>query len=127
MKPTDYIPGDKIEFVQFNGRLALLSSLSPKEREEFEEWESKQEKTTLVVSNITSEPKPECDHIVGIDISVDTSEYKFLKSTNSKVIAGIQHEFFEEGEVRPFYFCPKKGCGHPIDWEEIEKKLNTTK
>ena len=62
--------------------------------------------------------KKEYDHIVGYSDRWDTIVY----------ISEIKDHWSDGtspgGIIPRFYFCPKKGCGKPIDWEAIEKQLN---
>jgi len=63
-----------------------------------------------------------CDHTIGIvlyECMVNMSEIK-------EWAYNIREEWFDE-ELEPtdkqFYFCPKKGCGAPIDWDSIKESL----
>lgn len=76
-------------------------------------------------------PKPECDHIVGVynDYGFVLEVSQSMCSVNSDWSNYDREEFILEKKYchSHFYFCPKKGCGAPIDWEEIAKKLNLKK
>lgn len=74
--------------------------------------------------------KNECDHLVGVAGWVDQYCYDgdkvnmsdlFKTNTLTKFVSSL------DDVKERFYFCPKKGCGKPIDWDEIEKKLNSKK
>lgn len=74
------------------------------------------------------EPKPECDHIVGVTGWVDSYCYDGDKVKLSELLKNdtMTRNLYDLEDIKErFYFCHKKGCGQAIDWEEIEKKLNT--
>ncbi len=76
------------------------------------------------------EPKPECDHIVGVTGWVDSYCYDGDKVSLSELLKNdtMTRNLYDLEDIKErFYFCHKKGCGQAIDWEEIETKLNTTK
>ncbi len=70
------------------------------------------------------EPKPECDHLLGFilyEVAIHMSETK-------EWAENIKDEWLDK-ELEPtekqFKYCPS--CSEKIDWEEIEKKIKTTK
>lgn len=68
-------------------------------------------------------PKPECDHIIG---KVDEQLITVSNHADCIYAFGLVTDH-DPDDASVFYFCPKKGCGAPIDWSEIEKKLNLKK
>lgn len=68
------------------------------------------------------EPKPACDHIVGVAGWVDQYCCDGDKVNMSHLI-GNNTLLSLKDVTKRFYFCPKEGCGKPIDWEAIELSL----
>jgi hypothetical protein len=72
------------------------------------------------------EPKQECDHLIGVAGYVD--DYCFDgDQINLSDLTGINTTTkwvtcIDDIRAR-FYFCPKKGCGAPIDWDKIKESL----
>ena len=77
------------------------------------------------------EPKPACDHIVGVynDDGFVLEVEMSMVSKDSDWNEYDREEFVFERKYAHshFYFCPKKGCGQSIDWDAIKKKLNLKK
>ena len=74
----------------------------------------------------------ECDHIVGFyDTGNEELDTKVLVA-NSVLKGQFEYayqiyvpRYFLSHQENRFWFCPNKGCGQPIDWEAIEKQLNS--
>lgn len=82
-------------------------------------------------SSVMSEPKPACDHIVGHYDDMNGGLNVKLSYLRPDGRCGLFDWFrsFSSKKDRDidshYNYCPE--CGHPIDWDEIEKQLNSTK
>lgn len=74
--------------------------------------------------NAVFEVKPACDHIVGVQFGCE----ECWEKNELVVISECSNtEDITDDRFEKFYFCPRKGCAAPIDWEAIEKQLNQKK
>lgn len=77
--------------------------------------------------------KPECDHIIGFVMTslggdgdlACISGADHLGGTICDFQKGLRGLLDEADWTIKFYFCPKKCCAAPIDWEAIEKQINS--
>lgn len=87
------------------------------QKEKHEEWKKK------------NEPKPECDHIVGFYDSYDESQnitLSALSPSEYREACEWFRKYSSKDQRDPHThhsFCCL--CGDPIDWEAIEKQLNS--